>query len=83
MFFCRQQVRTSILSGGLDAVERWTAIGVSIKKRAQKGLFAGSKYSKMETEVSVYLWTWKACRACIQEVEFMIVHANAVNKGAL
>lgn len=44
------------MSGGLDAVERWTAIGVSIKKRAQKGLFAGSKYSKMERGVSVYLW---------------------------
>ena len=71
------------MSGGLDAVERWTAIGVSIKKRAQKGLFAGSKYSKMERGVSVYLWTWKVCRACIQAVEFRIAHANAVSKGAL
>ena len=76
-------MRTSILSGGLNAVERWTAIGVSIKKRAQKGLFAGSKYSKMGTEVSVYLWPWKTCRACIQEVEFTIVDASAVSKGAL
>ena len=76
-------MRTSILSGGLNAVERWTAIGVSIKKRAQKGLFTGSKYSRMETGVPVYLWPWKACRACIQAVEFRIVDASAVSKGSL